>query len=579
MNDVIKNKLKLLPEKPGCYLMKNSNGTIIYVGKAKVLKNRVKSYFTGSHNAKTTLLVSEIADFEFIMTNSNLEAYLLEINLIKEHRPRYNISLMDDKTYPYILLTKETNPRLLVVRNTKIKGELFGPFPNVKAARDTVNLLNSLYPFRKCNKIGKKECLYYHINNCLAPCVLNVKKEDYDEYIKKTRSFLKGDTQFALAELKQKMDEYSKNLEFEKALECRDLINSINETTEKQKISLNDFIDRDVFNYYYDDKNICIYTLFMRNGRIVQNECIIYELINEPEDMFVDYLIEFYDKSLRPKEIMLPNEIEDLEDLLDIKIVVPKIGEKKQIMDMAYTNAKNTLLTKDELYKSKLEANVNALNELAILLNIEYPRRIEMFDNSNTFGSYAVSGMVVYIDGKKEPNEYRKYKVNLEGIDDYATTREIIYRRYYRVLMENLERPNLIIMDGGKGHLDAVLSVVNDLNLGIPVIGLKKNRQHKTDRIVYNDKEYPISGRMYQLLSGMQEEVHRFAISYHRNKRDKGMFESKLDNIKGLGEKSINRLFEEFKTIENIRNASIEDFERIGLKRFYNDVIDALKNK
>ena len=559
--------------------MKNSNGTIIYVGKAKVLKNRVKSYFTGSHNAKTTLLVSEITDFEFIMTNSNLEAYLLEINLIKEHRPKYNISLMDDKTYPYILLTKEDNPRLLVVRNTKIKGELFGPFPNVKAARDTVDLLNSLYPFRKCNKIGKKECLYYHINNCLAPCVLNVKKEDYDEYIKKTRSFLKGDTQFALAELKQKMDEYSKNLEFEKALECRDLINSINETTEKQKISLNDFIDRDVFNYYYDDKNICIYTLFMRNGRIVQNECIIYELINEPEDMFVDYLIEFYDKSLRPKEIMLPNEIEDLESLLDIKIVVPKIGEKKQIMDMAYTNAKNTLLTKDELYKSKLEANVNALNELAILLNIEYPRRIEMFDNSNTFGSYAVSGMVVYIDGKKEPNEYRKYKVNLEGIDDYATTREIIYRRYYRVLMENLERPNLIIMDGGKGHLDAVLSVVNDLNLGIPVIGLKKNRQHKTDRIVYNDKEYPISGRMYQLLSNMQEEVHRFAISYHRNKRDKGMFESKLDNIKGLGEKSINRLFEEFKTIENIRNASIEDFEKIGLKRFYNDVIDALKNK
>jgi len=579
MNDVIRNKLKLLPEKPGCYLMKNINGQIIYVGKAKILKNRVKSYFTGSHNAKTTLLVSEIEDFEFIMTNSNLEAYLLEINLIKKHRPKYNISLMDDKTYPYILLTKEDNPRILVVRNTKIKGELFGPYPNVKAARDTVNLLNSLYPFRKCNKIPKKECLYYHINNCLAPCVLNVKKEDYEEYIKKTRSFLKGDTQFALAELKMKMDEFSKNLEFEKAMECRDLINSINETTERQKISINDNIDRDVFNYYYDEKNICFYTLFMRNGRIVQNECITYELIDDPKEMFVDYLIEFYDKSLKPKELMLPYEIEDLEELLEIKIFVPKIGEKKQIMDMAYTNAKNTLLTKNELYRSKLETNINALNELAILLNIEYPRRIEMFDNSNTFGSYAVSGMVVYIDGKKEPNEYRKYKVNLEGIDDYATTREIIYRRYYRVLMENLERPNLIIMDGGKGHLDAVLSVVNELNLGIPVIGLKKNRQHKTDRIIYGDREYPISGRLYQLLSGMQEEVHRFAITYHRNKRDKGMFESKLDNIKGLGEKSINRLMEEFKTIENIRNAKIEDFEKIGLKRFYNDVIDALKNK
>ena len=579
MNDIIKNKLKLLPEKPGCYLMKNSQGTIIYVGKAKVLKNRVKSYFTGSHNAKTTLLVSEIEDFEFIMTNSNLEAYLLEINLIKKHRPKYNIDLMDDKTYPYILLTKEDNPRLLVVRNTKIKGELFGPYPNVTAARKTVDLLNSLYPFRKCNKIPKKECLYYHINNCLAPCINNVNKEEYDEAIKKTRSFLKGDTSFALNELKAKMDEYSKKLEFEKAMECRDLINSINETTERQKISINDDIDRDVFNYYNDDKNICIYTLFMRNGRIVQNDCIVLELIDEPVEMLANYLIEFYDKSVKPKEIMLPTEIEDLASLLEVKIFVPKIGEKKQIMDMAYDNAKNTLLTKDELYKSKLERSVNALNELAILLNINYPRRIEMFDNSNTFGSYAVSGMVVYIDGKKAPSEYRKYKVNLEGIDDYGTTKEIIYRRYYRVLMDNLEKPDLIIMDGGKGHLEAVIEVLNSLNLNIPAIGLKKNRHHKTDRIIYNDKEYPISGIMYQLLSNMQEEVHRFAITFHRSLRDKGMFNSKLDNIKGLGEKSVQRIIDEFKTIENIKNAKEEDFERIGLKRFYNDVMDALKNK
>ena len=579
MNDIIKNKLKLLPEKPGCYLMKNSNGVIIYVGKAKILKNRVKSYFTGSHNAKTTLLVSEIEDFEFIMTNSNLEAYLLEINLIKKHRPKYNISLMDDKTYPYILITKEDNPRLLVVRNTKIKGELFGPYPNVSAARKTIDLLNSLYPFRKCNKIGKKECLYYHINNCLAPCIKDVKKEEYDEYIKKTKSFLKGDTTDALNELKIKMDNYSKNLEFEKAMECRDLINSINETTERQKISINDNIDRDVFDYYNDDKNICIYTLFMRNGRIVQNDCIVLELVDEPVEMFVNYLIEFYDKSPKPKELMIRENIEDLSNILDIKIFNPKIGEKKQILDMAYDNAKNTLLTKDELYKSKLERSINALNELSILLNIEYPRRIEMFDNSNTFGSYAVSGMVVYIDGKKCPSEYRKYKVELDGIDDYGTTREIIYRRYYRVLMEGLERPNLIIMDGGKGHLEAVLSVTNDLNLNIPVIGLKKNRHHKTDRIIYNDKEYPISGALYQLLSNMQEEVHRFAITFHRQLRGKGMFESRLDNIKGLGEKSINKLIEEFKTIENIQNASIEDFDRIGLKRFYKDVMDALKNK
>ena len=579
MNDVIKNKLKLLPEKPGCYLMKNDKGIIIYVGKAKVLKNRVKSYFTGSHNAKTTLLVSEIVDFEFIMTNSNLEAYLLEINLIKKHRPKYNISLMDDKTYPFILLTKEPNPRLLVVRNTKIKGELFGPYPNVTAARNTVKLLNSLYPFRKCNKIGKKECLYYHINNCLAPCIKEVNPEEYTEFIKKTKKFLNGDINDAINELKAKMEEYSNNLEFEKAMECRDLINSIKETTEKQKISINDNIDRDVFNYYNDDKNICIYTLFMRSGRIVQNDCIVLELIDDPMEMFINYLIEFYDKSVKVKEIFLPFEDDDLSSLLETKIVTPRIGEKKEILDMAYNNAKNTLLTKDELYKSKFERSVNALNELAILLNINYPRRIEMFDNSNTFGSYAVSGMVVYIDGKKAPNEYRKYKVNYEGIDDYNTTREIIYRRYYRVLMEDLERPDLIIMDGGKGHMDAVLSITNELNLDIPVIGLKKNRHHKTDKIIYNDKEYPISGILYQLLSNMQEEVHRFAINYHRNKRDKGMFYSKLDNIKGLGEKSINKLIEEFKTIENIQNASIDDFDKIGLKRFYNDVIDALKNK
>jgi excinuclease ABC subunit C len=295
--------------------------------------------------------------------------------------------------------------------------------------------------------------------------------------------------------------------------------------------------------------------------------------------MFSNYLIEFYDKSVKPREIMLPEEIDYLSDLLEIKITIPKIGEKKQIIDMAYDNAKNTLLTKDELYKSKLERSVNALNELAILLNINYPRRMEMFDNSNTFGTYAVSGMVVYIDGKKEPSEYRKYKVNNEGIDDYGTTREIIYRRYYRVLMDDLERPDLIVMDGGKGHLDAVLSVINELNLNIPAIGLKKNRHHKTDRIIYNDKEYPISGALYQLLSNMQEEVHRFAITFHRSLRGKGMFESKLDNIKGLGEKSVQKIIDEFKTIENIENASIDDFERIGLKRFYNDVMNALKNK
>ena len=574
---MINEKLKLLPDKPGCYLMKDKNNNIIYVGKAKNLKNRIKSYFTGSHNAKTTLLIGEIKNFEYIITKSELDAFILELNLIKEHTPKYNIKLMDDKTYPYILLTKNANPQLLVVRKIDKKGQLFGPYPNVTSARNTVRMLNRLYPFRKCHHIPKKECLYYHMKECLAPCINKVKKDEYDEYIKEVSSFLKGDTKHVIEELKKKMQTYSEKMEFEKAKECLDLINSITSTTEKQKISINDGVDRDFINYYEDGTNICIYILFMRNGKIVANDVSVLSLLDEAKDTFYHYIAQYYNKNPLPREIVLPFENELINEIIKANILVPKIGEKKKILDMAYDNAKITLETRKELHMNKQEVKTEALNELSRILDINYPKRIEMFDNSNTLGNYSVSAMVCYINGQKSKKDYRKYKVKTQGVDDYATTKEIVYRRYFRVLMDNLEKPDLIIMDGGKGHLNAVLEVLNSLNINIPAIGLKKNDAHKTDSIIYKDKEYQISGALYQLCFEMQEEVHRFAISFHRTLRNKGMFESKLDNIKGLGKKSKEKLINSFGTIENIRNASLEDFKKIGLGYLYEGIIEAIK--
>ncbi len=578
----IKEKLKLLPEKPGCYLMKNSDGVIIYVGKAKILKNRVKSYFTGSHNAKTTLLVSEIDDFEYIITSNELESLVLEINLIKKYDPKYNIKLTDDKSYPYILLTHDKHPRLLVVRNNKIKGNMFGPYPNVKDARNTIDLLNKLYPLRKCNNIPKKECLYYHLNQCLAPCINDVKTEEYSDYLKKITRFLKGDTSEALNALKVKMNEYSESLRFEEAKECLDLINSINTTVEKQKIILNDNVDRDIFGYSCDDLDLSIYVLFMRGGKIVGNHRIILNIISTPLETFNEYLINFYEVNPKPKEILIPYDEDDsiMEEFLKVNIVTPKIGEKKNLVLMAVNNAKEALDNSRELLMNKKSVKVDALNELKDLLGIKYPRRIEAFDNSNIMGTNPVSAMVCYIDGEKSPKDYRKYKVKtVSGMDDYATTKEIIYRRYFRLLMEDGQMPDLIIMDGGLGHLNAVLEIINSLNLSINVIGLRKDNNHKTEAIIYNNQEYEIKSRrnLYQLLFNIQEEVHRFAITFHKSVRSKGMMASKLDNIRGLGPKRKEKLLKEFKTIVNISNASLEDFKKLGLESIYEEVMNKLK--
>lgn len=569
MNDIIKEKLKLLPSNPGCYLMKDKEGRIIYVGKAKVLKNRVKSYFVGSHNAKTTLLVSEIADFEYIITESDLEAFVLEINLIKKYDPKYNIKLTDDKSYPYILITSEENPRLVVSRNTSKKtGKRFGPYPNVTAARETVNLLNKIYPLRKCVNIPKKECLYYHLGTCLAPCINNINRDDYQVYLDKIQTFLKGNTKDFLQGLREQMEKYSANLEFERAQDCLNLINYINTTVEKQKIVLNDFVDRDIFGYYNDEENICIHLFYMRGGIINAHDTEVFGLIEEPEVMFVNYIARFYENKDLPKEILIPELSFDPTSMLVGNIIIPQKGDKRRIVNMAMDNAKMDLLKKNELFRNKEETKNQALAELKNLLGLDNLYRIEMFDNSNTFGEYPVSALVVYKDGRPSKADYRKYKVKtVNKIDDYKTMKEIVYRRYYRLLMEKIDMPNLLIMDGGKGQVDAALEIINSLKLSIPVIGLKKNEFHKTESIIYNGKEIALDKHSlsYKLLLNMQEEVHRFAITFHRDAKRKGMFSSKLDEIPGVGKTRKENLLKYFKSINAICDGTVEDFHKLGI--------------
>ncbi len=493
MNDKIRTKLNNIVTNPGCYLMKDKDGTIIYVGKAKNLKNRVSSYFTGAHNAKTTLLVSEIDDFEYIITASELESLILEINLIKNHLPKYNIKLVDDASYPYILLTKERHPRLIVVRDEikKKKGLFFGPYPNVSNARATVNLLNQLYPFRKCYKIPNKECLYYHMGQCLGPCI---HKEDFDykPYIDKVTKFLNGNDNLILKDLKEKMEIASNNLEFEKAITYRNLIESIEKTTEKQKIFSTDMQNRDIVGVYTENDQLSLEILYIRNGSIVQNYKTIVPIVYNLEETLTSFFSQFYQKEeIRPKEIIIDDILDkiDLEMLLHITVTTPLKGKKKELLEMANKNAANN-------YKNEYLINVNKaikrqdnIYELGKILNIKAPIRIEAYDNSNLYGTFPVSAMVTYINGVKEKSEFRKYHIkSVVGANDYESMKEVVYRRYYRLLMENKTMPDLIIMDGGIIQVHAALEVINSLNLNIPVMGLKKDNNHNTNVIVYNEE-------------------------------------------------------------------------------------------
>jgi excinuclease ABC subunit C len=575
MNKYIMDKLSLVPFEPGCYLMKDKQDTIIYVGKAKRLRNRLRSYFTGSHNIKTTKLVSEIVDFEFIVTSSELEALILELNLIKQYDPKYNILLKDDKTYPYIQLTNEVHPRLIITRNIKeSKGEYFGPYPNVSSARETKYLLDKMFPLRKCHPLENKFCLYYHIKQCLGPCEKKIDTKVYEEYKDQIRKILKGNTDEIIKELTDKMEEYSMNLQFEKAKEYKDLIDHLNKTVQKQKIILSDFNDRDIFGYYYKNGFLSIQVFYMRGGKLIERDTHITPYYADPKEEFPNFIIQFYQNgnNIKPKEIFIPNDIETdlLEEYLNIKVVTPKIGDKAKLVELACQNAEITLENKIRLLLQNDAKTLGALEELSELIGVEELRRIEAFDNSHISGSEAISGMVVYVDGKPSKKDYRKYKIKFANTaDDYDYMREVIYRRYFRVLKDDLTWPDLIVIDGGKGQVNICKAILHDLNMPIKVIGLVKDDKHKTSELLDGDTMafIPIKkqSKAFHLLMGIQEEVHRYAITFHRSLRNKKLTQSFLDDIEGVGPKRKKQLLNHFGSIKKIKEASVEELQEAGI--------------
>ena len=567
---IIEEKLKLLPDKPGSYQMLDKNGTIIYVGKAKNLKNRVRSYFHGAHNAKTTKLVSEIADFTYVICENELEAYVLEINLIKEYDPKYNILLTDDKTYPYIAITSEEHPRLIVTRTKKKKrnARYFGPYPNVRAARSTADLLNRIYPFRKCNTIPKEACLYYHMHQCLAPCI-NKEHFDYTDYKNKVASFLNGNGDDLIKHIETEMERLSNNLEFERAIEYRDLLNSIKSTLAHQKIAINDLTARDYVGIYVDDEDVSIDIIITRVGNIVQNHQTILNLYDDPTDVVIPYLLQFYELNEKPKEICVSGiDITNLEEILKISFADVKLGKKKELLDMAYANAKFNLENKRNIFKNQVLKKMETVEELGRILGIDAPVRIEAFDNSNLFGEYPVSAMVCYINGKPAPKEFRKYHIKtVVGANDYESMKEVVYRRYYRLLIEESSMPDLIIMDGGEIQVHAALDIINSLGLDIPIMGIQKDDHHKATIIYFEDRFINIdkNSSVYLLLADISQRVHDFAISFFRSEKTKGLFSSRLDGVKGLGKARKEMLLKEFITIDAIKNAKVEDLVKLKI--------------
>ncbi|MFD0047761.1 excinuclease ABC subunit UvrC [Actinomycetes bacterium NPDC127524] len=576
MNQRIKDKLALLPDQPGCYLMKDRQGTIIYVGKAKVLKNRVRSYFTGSHDGKTLRLVNEIEDFEYIVTSSDIEALILELNLIKKHDPKYNVMLKDDKTYPFIKLTAEKHPRLIITRKVKKdKGKYFGPYPNVIAANETKKLLDRIYPLRKCNTLPDRVCLYYHLGQCLAPCVYDVEETEYKKMTDDIARFLNGGYQEIKKELSEKMHAAAENLDFERAKEYRDKIAHIEVTMEKQKMMTHDFTDRDVFGYSYDKGWMCVQVFFVRQGKLIERDVSLFPIYDEPEQELLTYLGQFYamPSHFKPKEILLPESV-DAElagRLLDVRILHPKRGQKKDLLKLANKNASIALQEKFSLIDRDEDRTIKAVENLGSHLGIYTPHRIEAFDNSNIQGTNPVSALVVFIDGKPEKREYRKYKIKtVQGPDDYESMREVVRRRYTRVLKEGLPLPDLIIIDGGKGHVDGVRDILeNELGLDVPLAGLVKDDKHKTSQLMIGNplELVPLDRRSqeFYLLQRIQDEVHRFAITFHRQIRGKNAFQSLLDEIEGIGEKRKKQLLKHFGSVKKMREATAEEIREAGI--------------
>lgn len=570
---MFKEELSLVPHLPGCYLMKNKDNIVIYVGKSKNLKNRLSSYFQREHTGKTMMLVREIDHFEYIVTNTEMESLLLEINLIKKYNPKYNILYRDDKSYPYIELTSDKVPTLRIIRRInvkKVKNNLFGPYPNVGAARKVVEILNRIYPLRKCKTYEKRECLYYHIGQCLGYCTHEVDENKIKEMKSEIISFLNGNTKVLTDRVTEKMKISSDNLDYEKALEYKELLNYINITTEKQKVDLDNSVNIDVASYYAKDNYISIQILFIRGGKLLDRNRNIFPMIDTEEEEFSRYLSEFYNKNVSmPKEVLVPDNLnkEVFEEVFKIKFMTPIKGEKKKILDLAYDNARIYYEEQMTYIKRDEDKITNALEELKDKLKLDSVDRIELFDNSNLFGTFNVSGMVVFVDGKPSKNDYRKFKITNDKNDDYGTMREVIYRRYFRVLKDGLVKPSLVIVDGGPGQINVAREVINELGLDIPVCGLKKDDKHATNVLLGFDPvvEIPIDKRsdLFLLLTKMQTEVHNFTISYHKQIRSKGALSTVLDNIEGIGEVRKNKLLKKYKTISKMKEASLKELEEI----------------
>ncbi len=555
---------------PGCYLMKNTDGKVIYVGKARKLKNRVSSYFTGAHNYKTTKLVDHIWDFDYIVTGSEKEALLLEINLIKDYTPEYNIMFMDNTYYPYIELTDETHPRLKIVRKTKNKkNKYFGPYPDATAARNTFKLLNKLYPLRKCNHVPDKPCLYYSLHQCLGPCINEVDKSQYDEIRKELISFIHGNTKSKIDELTEKMMTASENIQFELAKEYRDLIRSIEYVTAKQNVQFGDYKDRDILGYFIDKGYISIQLFFMREGKLLYHDFNLEPVGEDFEEDLIRFLVTYYQTHPEPYELLIPQDVdlELLTEILSCHVLQPQRGDKKSLVEMANKNAKEALEKKFLLKEKTDEKTILPIIELGQKLGIDTPHTIELYDNSNIQGAYAVAGMVVYKDGVPSKKDYRKYKIKtVEGPDDYASMKEVIYRRYYRLLMEQKEMADLIIVDGGLGQIKVAKEVINSLNLSVHICGLSKDDKHSTAMLLdENGNQVPIDTKspLFFLLTRMQDEVHRYAISFHRQVRSKSLFSSILDEVEGIGEARKKKLLNHFKSVKKMKEASLEELEAV----------------
>ena len=608
--------LKNLPEKPGVYIMKNSLGEIIYVGKAKILKNRVRSYFQNSknHSEKVKVMVKNISEFEYIVTDSEMEALILECNLIKKYSPRYNIALKDDKFYPFIKITiNDDFPRVFVTRKyAKDGAKYFGPYTNATAVYETINLINKIFPIRTCKLLIKENgdkvrpCLNYHIKKCVAPCAGYLKKEEYAEMINDIMDILNGRDKTIVNSLKHKMEEASKNLEFEEAAKFRDKILAIDSIVEKQKIFKTMEGDEDFINIYKDEIDSCIQVFFSRDGKIIGREHFIFKNTADDKvsEVLEDFITSFYGGTAKiPKTIYLP-EIEDcelIEDFLTIKrgakawVKVPQKGQKKDMLEMVKNNAKITLEQfKDKFFKEK-ELNRITLDELRDLLDLEEaPFRIESYDISNIQGVDSVGTMVVFDEGRAKNSDYRRFKIkSVKGANDYDSMREILERRFIHGLEEiqkiqerqlNFSNgkfssfPDLIMMDGGKGQVNVALEVLDKLNISIPVCGLVKDDKHQTRGIIYNNEELIINrnSNLMQMIRRIQDEVHRFAITYHRTLRDKRTLHSILEDIPNVGEKRRRNLLMKFGSVENIRKATYDELletESID-KKAANSIID-----